>query len=157
MRISAHILCLAASLAAAPAFAQAPSQPQSLSQAQNSQPKAEENASPQFNFGLGLSKDQSEKTLLPIGPIQKDSVALSWTPFGNWAVTLGMTQRSPNEIFPREEMTAGVTYQVTPRFRLGGGFTVKGDKLAEQLASPTTSFNRDGAEASVRIESAFSF
>jgi hypothetical protein len=158
MRISAHILCLAASLAAAPAFAQAPSQPQSLSQAQKSQPKAEENGSPQFNFGLGLSKDQSERTFLPIGPIQKDSVALAWTPFNNWGLTLGITQRSPNDVaLPREEVTAGITYQVTPRFRLGGGVTVKGDKLAEQLASPTTSFNRDGAEASVRIESAFSF
>ena len=58
---------------------------------------------------------------------------------------------------PREEVTAGVTYQVTPRFRLGGGVTVKGNSVAESLSDPATRFGKEGAEASVRIESAFSF
>ena len=45
----------------------------------------------------------------------------------------------------------------TPRFRLGGGVTVKGDSVAESLSDPATRFGREGSEASVRIESAFSF
>ena len=54
-------------------------------------------------------------------------------------------------------LTAGVTYQVTPRFRLGGGVTVKGDSVAESLSDPASRFGKEGSEASVRIESAFSF
>ena len=159
MRISASIFCLAATLAAAPAFAQAkpaaaPTQPV----AQGSSAKAPTQSG--FTFGVGLSKDQSERTLLPVGPIAKDSVALSWKPASNWDVTLDLTSRSandlPSQLFPREEVSAGVSYQVTPRFRLGGGVTVKGDALADSLSNPAA-IGREGNEASVKIESAFSF
>lgn len=161
MRFTASIFCLAATLAAAPAFAQAkPAQPaQPL--AQGSKTAAETQAQGSgFTFGLGLSKDESERTLLPVGPVAKDSVALSWKPDSNWDVTLDLTSRQPNglpnQLFPREEVTAGVSYQVTPRFRLGGGVTVRGDSLAESLSNPAA-IGREGSEASVRIESAFSF
>jgi len=162
MRISASLFCLAASLVAMPAFAQAHAQgkpPTAPAQplAQGSRPAAEaKQEQGGFTFGLGLSKDESERTLLPVGPIQKDKLALSWKPGSNWDVTLDLTTRSQNEIFAREEVTAGVSYQVTPRFRLGGGVTVKGDSLAESLSNPAE-IGREGAEASVRIESAFSF
>lgn len=112
--------------------------------------------SPSLNLGLGLRKGGTERTLLPLAPIQKDELALTWRPASKWGLTLDLTSRAPNEIFPQEEVTAGVTYQVTPRFRFGGG-VVKGDSLAQSLSSPGTNFanNKDGAEASVRIESAF--
>jgi hypothetical protein len=162
MRFTASIFCLAATLAAAPAFAQAkPVQPaQPLSQGLKTTADAPDQGSG-FTFGLGLSQDESERTLLPVGPVAKDSVALSWKPNSNWDVTLDLTSRSPNnslpnQLFPREEVTAGVTYQVTPRFRLGGGVTVRGDSLAESLSNPAA-IGREGSEASVRIESAFSF
>lgn len=166
MRISTSLLCLAASLAAAPAFAQGKAQPaarlqgQTLSQA--SAQTGEKIAQPSpFNFGLGLNKGGSEHSLLPVGPITKDELELTWKPVNNWDVTLDLTSRSPNalpsQLFPREEVTAGVTYQVTPRFRLGGGVTVKGNSLAESLSDPSTRFGKQGSEASVRIESAFSF
>lgn len=168
MRISASLLCLAASLAVAPAFAQGTTQPaakpqgQSLSQAPRASQAAEQpaQASP-FNFGLGINKGGTERSLLQVGPILKDEVELTWKPANNWDVTLDLTSRSQNELptqlFPREEVTAGVTYQVTPRFRLGGGVTVKGDSVAESLSDPATRFGKEGSEASVRIESAFSF
>jgi hypothetical protein len=157
MRISASIFCLAASLVAMPAFAQgkaptAPAQP--LSQGGRQAVDTKEQGG--FTFGLGLSKDESERTLLPVGPIQKDKLALSWKPDSNWGVTLDLTTRSQNELFAREEVTAGVSYQITPRFRLGGGVTVKGDSVTESLSNPAE-IGREGNEASVRIESAFSF
>lgn len=165
MRFTASIFCIAATLAAAPAFAPAfaqvkPGQPaQPLAQGMRTAADADAKA-PGFTFGLDLSKDESERTLLPVGPIAKDSVALSWKPGSNWDVTLDLTSRQPNglpnQLFPREEVTAGVTYQVTPRFRLGGGVTVRGDSLAESLSNPAA-IGREGSEASVRIESAFSF
>lgn len=166
MRISAHLLCLAASLAAAPAFAQVAkdggsvsSAPQTLSMSKQALTSSSEAPSPSLNLGLGLRKGGTERTLLPLAPIQKDELALTWQPASKWGLTLDLTSRAPNEIFPQEEVTAGVTYQVTPRFRFGGGVTVKGDSLAQSLSSPGTNFanNKEGAEASVRIESAFSF
>jgi hypothetical protein len=164
MRITAKLFCLAASLVAAPAFAQvgkdsAPaSSPQSLAQAGKTLQAAPQ-ASPSMNLGLGFSKGGTERTLLPIAPVQKDSLELTWQPASKWGLTLDLTSRAPNELFPREEVTAGVTYQVTPRFRFGGGVTVKGDSLAQSLSNPVQNFSnpKDGAEASVRIESAFSF
>ncbi|HOY79154.1 MAG TPA: hypothetical protein PLN33_15165 [Hyphomonadaceae bacterium] len=159
MRFSVSVICLAASLAAAPAFAQTKeSGPVSASSQTLSQSsKRAEEASPLLN--LGLSKGGTERTLLPIAPVQKDELALTWQPASKWGLTLDLTSRAPNEIFPQEEVTAGVTYQVTPRFRFGGGVTVRGDSLAQSLSTPGTNFtnNKDGAEASVRIESAFSF
>ncbi len=164
MRTTAKLFCLAASLVAAPAFAQggkdsAPvSSSQSLAQAGKSL-QAIPQASPSMNLGLGFSKGGTERTLLPIAPVQKDSLELTWQPASKWGLTLDLTSRAPNELFPREEVTAGVTYQVTPRFRFGGGFTVRGDSLAQSLSNPAQNFSnaKDGAEASVRIESAFSF
>ena len=161
MRIKASLFCLAASLAAAPAFAQgtsAPAAPQPLSaQARTGQAAARDQDSSPFSFGLGISRGQTERSLLPVGPIAKDQLELKWKPAGNWDVTLDLTSRSQNELFPREEVTAGVGYQVTPRFRLGGGVTVRGDSLATSLSNPAQNFGREGTEASVRIESAFSF
>ena len=156
MRVSASLFCLAATLVATPAFAQGNSaQAQSTAQ-QQANAKAEGSA-PAFNFGLGLSRGESERSLLPVGPIAKDQLELSWKPANNWNVTLDLTSRSQNVLFPREEVTAGVNYQVTPRFRLGGGVTVKGDSVASSLSNPAQNFGKEGAEASVRIESAFSF
>lgn len=168
MRITAQLFCLAASLVAAPAFAQGgkdsgpvSASPQTLSSApKQGLTSTEQQASPSLNLGLGFSKGGTERTLLPLAPIQKDELALTWQPASKWGLTLDLTQRSQNDFFPREEMTAGVTYQVTPRFRFGGGVTVRGDSLAQSLSSPgTTNFSnaKNGAEASVRIESAFSF
>ena len=163
MRITAQLFCLAASLAAAPAFAQThgkDSAPvsQTLSQASKGIASTTQPA-PSMNLGLGISKGGTERTFLPLAPIQKDELALTWQPASKWGLTLDLTSRAPNEVFPREEVTAGVTYQVTPRFRFGGGVTVRGDSLAQSLSNPNTNFanNKDGAEASVRIESAFSF
>lgn len=161
MRISTSLFCLAATMAAAPAFAQgtpaaATSQPLSQS-GRTGQSLAEEPAANQFNFGLGISHGQSERSLLPVAPIARDQVELKWKPADNWDVTLDLTSRAQNDLFPREEVTAGVNYQVTPRFRLGGGVTVKGDSVAASLSNPAANFGREGTEASVRIESAFSF
>jgi hypothetical protein len=50
-------------------------------------------------------------------------------------------------------LAAGLSYQLTPRFRFGGGVTVKG----ESLSRPMTSFQDEVSETSVRVESAFSF
>ena len=160
MRISASILCLAASLAAAPAFAQAKdgapaSGPQTLASQPSSTttPETQLNAeSPRLNLGASFNKG-TETSVLPLAPIEKDQLELSWKPGGKWGVTLDLTSRSDNEILPREEFAAGLSYQVTPRFRFGGGVTLKGDSLSK----PTTTFRDEVSETTVRVESAFAF
>lgn len=162
MRIAAHLFCLAASLAAAPAFAQvgkdgapASAAPQGLS----NQPQTEtqlQGESPKLNLGFGFSKG-TDSPAIPLGPIEQDQLELSWKPGGKWGITLDLTSRSNNEILPREELAAGAYYQVTPRFRFGGGVTVKGDALSSSLSDPRTNFKDEVSETSVRVESAFSF
>jgi hypothetical protein len=160
MRISASILCLAASLAAAPAFAQAKdgatvSGPQTLASQPSSTttPETQLNAeSPRLNLGASFNKG-TETSVLQLAPIEKDQLELSWKPGGKWGITLDLTSRSENDILPKEEFAAGLSYQVTPRFRFGGGVTLKGDSLSK----PMTTFKDEVSETTVRVESAFSF
>jgi hypothetical protein len=160
MRISASILCLAAALAATPAFAQAKdgtlgSGPQSLASQPSTTTTSETqlNAeSPRLNLGASFNKG-TESSVLPLAPIEKDQLELSWKPGGKWGITLDLTSRSDNEILPREEFAAGLSYQVTPRFRFGGGVTLKGDSLSK----PMTTFKDTVSETTVRVESAFAF
>jgi hypothetical protein len=162
MRISAQLFCLAACLITAPAFAQVgkdsgpvSAAPQTLgSQKLKNQPQAQQ-PSPKLNFGL--SKSTEERPLLPLAPIEKDQVELSWRPGAKWGITLDLTSRSDNQVLPREEMFAGAYYQVTPRFRFGGGVSVKGDSLSSSITNPRSDLKDEVSEATVRVESAFSF
>ena len=151
MRVTAPIFCFAISLAAAPAFAQ-------VAKPENGQAIAAEQAekaSP-LNLGFGFNKT-IERPALPLAPIEKNQVELSWHPGGKWGINLNLTSRANNDVFPREELAAGAYYQVTPRFRFGGGVTVTGDSLTESLSKPGSNFKEEVSEATVRIESAFSF
>jgi hypothetical protein len=156
MRITAPIFCLAASLVATPAFAQVDKSnaPQTIAPAGKDAEAAQ--PSTPFNLGFGFNKSV-ERPALPFAPIEKDQVELSWRPGGKWGINLNLTSRADNEVLPREELAAGAYYQVTPRFRFGGGVTVKGDSLTESLSKPGADFKEEVSEATVRIESAFSF
>lgn len=156
MRISAPIFCLAISFVAAPAFAQVgqPESPQALGEQSGIGESIEPSSS--LNLGFGFNKSL-ERTTLPLAPIEKNQVELSWNPGGKWGINLNLTSRADNDVLPREELAAGAFYQVTPRFRFGGGVTVKGDSLTESLSKPGANFKEEVREATVRIESAFSF
>ena len=165
MRITAHLFCLAATLVATPAFAQvgkgsdAPATPQSLASQPTNKAPATTQPSPQINLGFDINKS-TERPVLPLAPIEKDQIELLWKPGGKWGITLDLTSRGDNQVFPREELAAGAYYQVTPRFRFGGGVTVKGDSLTDTLGKPGATFKDfkdEGGEAAVRLESAFSF
>jgi hypothetical protein len=154
MRITAPVFCLAISLIATPSFAQVSKPAQPLSGQPSSGDVQTEPKS--LNLGLGFGTSV-ERPALPLAPIEKDQVELSWRPGGKWGINLNLTSRGENEVLPREELEAGAYYQVTPRFRFGGGVTVKGDSLTESLGKPGVNFKDEVSEATVRIESAFSF
>jgi hypothetical protein len=94
----------------------------------------------------------SERPVTGLAPIEKDQLDFAWRPGGKWGLTLDLTTRGQNDVLPREELQAGAYYQVTPRFRFGGGLTLKGDSIR----SPD-SWKAEQPDAGVRLSSAFSF
>jgi hypothetical protein len=163
MRAYAGLFCAAAAVIAAPAFAQAKTDGVVVS-GPVSGPMAQTPVSPSepadkatgFNLGfldkLTINKG-AERLVLPLGPIETDQLGLSWRPGGKWGITLDLTSRSDNDVLPREEFAAGAYYQITPRFRFGGGLTLNGDSLR----SAAEGWKQKEGEAGVRLESAFSF
>jgi hypothetical protein len=162
MRAFAGILCLSAALAAAPAFAQekdsAPQSaaPNGLSSSGASAEAAQAEKKGGLNFGFidRLTVNRTaDRPAVGLAPIEKDQLELNWRPNKKWGLSLDLTSRAENQVLPREEVAAGAYYQVTPRFRFGGGIALKGDSLT----SPEAWRQQEEREASVKIESAFSF
>ena len=94
MRITAQLFCLAASLAAAPAFAQThgkDSAPvsQTLSQASKGIASTTQPA-PSMNLGLGISKGGTERTFLPLAPIQAHFFAMGQAEPAHWNQALNL-------------------------------------------------------------------
>jgi hypothetical protein len=168
--------CLTATLLTAPAFAQAPGQAASpqpaspqggaplsaASSAKSAASAVRESDASQMKFSLGVLdrltiQRGADASDLPVAPIERDQLALSWRPTGKWGITLDLTSRSQNDLrLPKEELSAGAYYQVTPRFRFGGGLTLNGDNL-RSAANNWSDREKGEGEAGVRIQSAFSF
>ena len=94
-----------------------------------------------------------ERPVSAVAPFDTDQLALAWRPGSKWGITLDLTQRSSNDVLPREELSAGAYYQITPRFRFGGALSLNGDSIK----SAAEGWREEDGEAGVRIESAFSF
>ncbi|MBI1360232.1 MAG: hypothetical protein GC155_08100 [Alphaproteobacteria bacterium] len=144
-------LFVASTLISAPAFAQVASTDGASRAAASTADR------PSKDLSLGYIdqftiKNGTERPVMTIAPIEKNQLDLAWRPGGKWGLTLDLTTRAPNDLLPREELQAGAYYQVTPRFRFGGGLTLKG----ESLSSPET-WKQEQADTGVHIESAFSF
>lgn len=156
-------LCIASTLISAPAFAQVGKGGEAVSAQSGTLASGPATAAPVevkkggLSFGfldrLTVNNSAERQAALPFAPIEKDQLELSWRPGGKWGITLDLTSRSANDVLPREELAAGAYYQVTPRFRFGGGVTLNG----ESLRSAAEGWKQQEGEAGVRIESAFSF
>jgi hypothetical protein len=160
MRIIAALF-VASSLISAPAFAQvakdggqgASAGPNGLSAAKA--PTAD--AKPATGLTLGYLdrfsiNNTSERPVAGLAPIEKDQLDFAWRPGGKWGLTIDLSTRAQNNVLPREELQAGAYYQVTPRFRFGGGVMLKGDSIG----SPEN-WKQEQPDAGVRLSSAFSF
>jgi hypothetical protein len=156
-------LFVASSLLAAPAFAQtAKDGGQGASAGPNGlgskAPAASANSSSKPT-GLSLGyldrftiNSGTERPVDGMAPIEKNQLDFSWRPGGKWGLTIDLTTRQQNAVLPREELQAGAYYQVTPRFRFGGGLMLKGDSIG----SPE-GWKAEQPDAGVRLSSAFSF
>lgn len=71
---------------------------------------------------------------------------------GRWQFSLDLTSRPEDSPLPREEMSAGATFQITPRFSVGGDLSVGADELDR-----TTPWADPDVETGIRLRSAFRF
>lgn len=159
MKTLAHIAVFAAAMAT-PAFAQvAPAPAVSLSDAARAGTETRKTAeSDKFSLGVidKLTVNRSvERPTTALAPIGTEQVEFAWRPSGKWGITVDLTSRAQNEVLPQEELSAGAYYQVTPRFRFGGGVTLNGNSI--KSAADTWAEKESESGAGVRIESAFQF
>lgn len=71
---------------------------------------------------------------------------------GRWQMNLNFTTRPDDSPLPREEYSAGATYQFTPRFSLGGSVS-----LGAQDLDDVSRWQEQEVEAGVRLETTFRF
>lgn len=69
-----------------------------------------------------------------------------------WRFSIDLTTRPEDSVLPREEMSAGATFQITPRFSVGGDVSVGADELEDR-----TDWTGQDVETGVRLRSAFRF
>ncbi|HBH42816.1 MULTISPECIES: NtrZ family periplasmic regulatory protein [Hyphomonas] len=69
-----------------------------------------------------------------------------------WQLNLDKVSRTDLSPLPREEMQAGATFRITPRFSVGGEVSVGADELND-----TSTWESREVEAGIRLKSAFKF
>lgn len=148
-------LCLGISLMAAPAFAQETlSDSARAASAVSEAGRTADDGTLTFGYLDQLRVSRApERPVSAVAPFDTDQLALSWRPGSKWGLTLDLTSRSSNDVLPREELSAGAYYQITPRFRFGGALSLNGDSIK----SAAEGWREEEGEAGVRLESAFSF
>ncbi|MEO1406465.1 MAG: NtrZ family periplasmic regulatory protein [Pseudomonadota bacterium] len=81
-------------------------------------------------------------------------VEMTFVESRRWKLRLGLTTRDGRAGFAREEMSAGATFNITPRFSIGGAVS-----LGAEDFTPTGSkkLNDQELETGIRLQSAFKF
>ncbi len=69
-----------------------------------------------------------------------------------WQLSLDKLSRPGASPLPREEMQAGATFRITPRFSVGGEVSVGADNLND-----TSQWDNREIETGIRLKSAFKF
>lgn len=69
-----------------------------------------------------------------------------------WQLNLDKLTRSDDSLLPREEVQAGATFRVTPKFSVGGEVRIGADEI-----DGSTRWENQDVEAGIRLKSAFRF
>lgn len=85
------------------------------------------------------------------GTSERD-VAVSLVEGSRWKLRLGLKTREGETGLPREEMSAGATYNITPRFSVGGALSLGAEDL-----TPNGEWSAQELETGIRLQSAFKF
>lgn len=84
--------------------------------------------------------------------LEDDDLSFQLRDAGRWTFSFDVTNRSGVSPLPQEEMSAGATFQITPRFSVGGDVSLGADKIDESM-----DFDDEEVEAGIRLRSAFRF
>ena len=81
-----------------------------------------------------------------------DDLSFQLRDAGRWTFSFDLTNRPDESPLPQEEMSAGATFQITPRLTVGGDVSLGADKLDESM-----DWSDEEIEAGIRLRSAFRF
>ena len=153
MRVVLPALLLGvACLASVPAHAQQLRQSQSSTTQQDEAPWYE-----RFTFGSETAGGANPRV-----PRAEQRARVPVAPQSRWGVSVGVDQPAVQSPLPGSRTqgptaSAGVTYNVTPRARVGAAVTVPTDPRQSDSRESRARDQRRPAEPGVRVESAFQF
>ena len=81
-----------------------------------------------------------------------EDVRFAWLEGKRWTFSIDLTTRPDDSPLPKEEMSAGATFQITPRISVGGDLSVGANELEH-----TSPWQQEDVEAGIRLRSAFRF
>ncbi len=84
--------------------------------------------------------------------VPSEEFSFNFSEGNRWRFSIDLTSRPEESVLPREQMSAGATFQITPRFSVGGDVSVGADELEDRA-----DWNGDDVETGVRLRSAFRF
>ncbi len=72
-----------------------------------------------------------------------------------WELSVDKFTRLGTSPLPREEVQAGATFKITPRFSVGGEVSIGAEELNE--LNDSARWENQSVEAGIRLKSAFKF
>jgi hypothetical protein len=85
-------------------------------------------------------------------PESTDDFSVQFGGDARWQLNLDMLTRADSSPLPREQMQAGATFRVTPRFSVGGEVSLGAERLND-----TSQWEDSQVETGIRLKSAFKF
>lgn len=81
-----------------------------------------------------------------------DDTSFAWSQGKRWQLSLDLLSRPETSPLPREEMQAGATFRITPRFSIGGEVSLGAHELDD-----SSQWEEQQIEAGIRLKSAYKF
>lgn len=115
-------------------------------------PSETPNAEPDWyrQFTLKSDTDLSRDAGLQLAP--EKGLSLDFSNARGWQFRLDLRTRDDQSPLPREEMSAGATFRITPRLSIGGDLSVGAHELDD-----SSQWDEQQLEAGIRLRSAFKF
>lgn len=79
-------------------------------------------------------------------------VNFAWVKGERWQVNIDLTSRPDTSPLPREQVSAGATFRLTPRISIGGAVSIGSDELDNNSV-----WEDEDVETGIRLQSAFKF
>ncbi len=113
-----------------------------------------EQAQPEWYRQFTLSEPEKGEieTNPAIQSVPDEDLRLEWLNSGRWEFAIDLRSRPDDSPLPREEMSAGATFQITPRFSIGGDVSLGAEELDD-----SSKWREQALETGIRLRSAFKF